>query len=50
VLEKVRKSALNFTKSSNKTVKNKAAAFKDFALAKVLPSMLKQEIKNIDFI
>jgi hypothetical protein len=34
VLEKVRESALSSLKSSNKTVKNKAAAFKDFAPAK----------------
>ncbi len=34
MLEKVRESALSSSKSSNKTVKNKTAAFKDFAPAK----------------
>jgi hypothetical protein len=34
MLNKVRKSALSSLKSSNKTVKNKATAFKDFALTK----------------
>ncbi len=34
MLEKVRESALSSSKSSDKTVKNKAAASKDFAPAK----------------
>ncbi len=34
MLEKVRKSALSSSKSSDKTVKNKAAAFEDFNPAK----------------
>jgi hypothetical protein len=51
MLEKVRESALSSLKSSNKIVKNKAAAFKDFTLVKdfivvkshinYLPSVLK---------
>jgi hypothetical protein len=46
VLEKVRESALSSSKSSDKTVKNKAAAFKDSAPAKDLSARKADDHKD----
>jgi hypothetical protein len=46
VLDKVKESALSFLKSSNKTVKNKATTFKNFAFVKNFNTCKADNYKN----